>query len=81
MGGFKLMDIDTKQAYFDMIVNSTYIENLNSGMVLEPTGKPQQALNFNLGQVNSNTYADNTLAQSNPMNYNQGMKQQMKGNK
>jgi len=50
-------------------------------MVLEPTGKPQQALNFNLGQVNSNTYADNTLAQSNPMNYNQGMKQQMKGNK
>jgi len=80
MGGFKLMDIDTKKDYFNMVVNSTYIENLNSGRVLEITGKPQQAMNFNLGPT-STQYADNTLAQSNPMNYNQGMKQQMKGNK
>jgi hypothetical protein len=72
--------MDTKE-YYNMVVNSSYIQNLNSGMVMEPTGKPQQAMNFNLGQVGPNTYADNTLAQSNPMNYNQGMKQQMKGNK
>mgnify|MGYP003625046637 FL=1 len=77
------MDMDNKKEYFDMVINSTYIQNLNSGMVMEPTGKPQQALNFNLGPTatQSNYYSGNTLTQSNPMNYNQGMGQQMKGNK
>ena len=75
----KMDDKTTKLTeYYDLITNSTYIQNINSGVVMDEN-KTLSGLAFNTGQLynkqqniqpsTANTaYADGTKVKSNYMN-------------
>jgi hypothetical protein len=53
------------QEYYDLVQNSTYIKNLNTGVIMRED-KPQSSLSFNTGQMyNGKAPATGEMAQDN----------------